>query len=57
MSQSGIPLVDFAIYHEAGGKEKVGKQIAHVLKTAGFMYVKNHGVPQEKVSGGTKEAQ
>ena len=50
MSQTpDIPLVDFSIYDETGGREKVGKQIAEVLKTAGFMYVKNHGVRQNTV--------
>jgi isopenicillin N synthase-like dioxygenase len=44
-----IPIIDFSIHNKPGGQEELGKQVAHVLKTSGFMYVKNHGIPQETI--------
>jgi isopenicillin N synthase-like dioxygenase len=47
-----IPIVDFA--KAATGtrdeKEQVAKQIDDAFRTAGFVYLKNHGVPQDKVA-------
>ncbi|XP_055337314.1 uncharacterized protein LOC129587545 [Paramacrobiotus metropolitanus] len=48
-STEHVPVLDFGIYNEADGQVKLGEQIAHVLKTSGFMYVKNHGIPQETI--------
>ncbi|OQV26185.1 hypothetical protein BV898_00305 [Hypsibius exemplaris] len=46
-----IPVVDFGLLDQPGGMEKLGAELAHVMKTAGFLYVKNHGIPQEIIDG------
>jgi isopenicillin N synthase-like dioxygenase len=48
-----IPIVDFAKTTTGTEEEKehVAKQIDDAFRTAGFVYLKNHGVPLDKVRG------
>ncbi|RPA95192.1 Clavaminate synthase-like protein [Choiromyces venosus 120613-1] len=46
-----IPLIDFSLFLHGDEQEKeaVAKRIADGFKDAGFIYIKNHGIPQETV--------
>jgi isopenicillin N synthase-like dioxygenase len=44
-----IPVVDVASLLDGSNKQAVAKEIRWALSNAGFMYVKNHGVPQDFV--------
>lgn len=46
-----IPLIDFDPFLNGGaaGRQEVARQIAVACETIGFLYLKNHGVPQSKV--------
>lgn len=44
-----LPVVDIAPLLDGSDKQGVAKQIRWALSNAGFMYVKNHGVPQDFV--------
>ena len=51
-----IPVVDFSPISTKNGRvpsevdwELVAKEIDRVLTGIGFVYIKNHGIPQEKV--------
>ncbi|RWP28624.1 2-oxoglutarate and iron-dependent oxygenase domain-containing protein [Mesorhizobium sp.] len=44
-----IPVVDIAPLLDGSNKQAVAKQIRWALSNTGFMYVKNHGIPQEFV--------
>ncbi|MDE3026895.1 MAG: isopenicillin N synthase family oxygenase [Paracoccaceae bacterium] len=41
-----IPVIDVAPLLDGSGARDVAKQIRWALSNAGFMYVKNHGIPQ-----------
>ncbi|MER8511276.1 isopenicillin N synthase family oxygenase [Mesorhizobium sp. M0894] len=41
-----IPLVDIAPLLDRSNKQMVAKEIRWALSNTGFMYVKNHGIPQ-----------
>lgn len=56
---SGIPLVDFAamsVEHDTFPSpaddtvQVIAKQIYQAFSTVGFVYLKNHGISQEKVN-------
>ncbi|CAH2405931.1 isopenicillin N synthase family dioxygenase [Mesorhizobium ventifaucium] len=44
-----IPVVDIAALLDRSNEHKVAKEIRWALSNAGFMYVKNHGIPQDFV--------
>ncbi|KAB2575296.1 putative iron/ascorbate oxidoreductase [Lasiodiplodia theobromae] len=46
-----VPIVDFGPFYTGDGdaKRAVAKQLDNALSTVGFVYLKNHGVPQERV--------
>ncbi|WP_394889980.1 isopenicillin N synthase family dioxygenase [Mesorhizobium sp. AaZ16] len=44
-----IPMVDIAPLLDGSDKQRVAKEIRWALSNTGFMYVKNHGVPQDFV--------
>ncbi|MER8587036.1 isopenicillin N synthase family oxygenase [Mesorhizobium sp. M1338] len=44
-----IPLVDIAPLLDGSNGYRVAKEIRWALSNTGFMYVKNHGIPQELV--------
>ena len=51
VSAERVPLIDFAAFGGASREERrrvVGK-IAEACETVGFLYLKNHGVPQAKI--------
>eukprot|EP01111_Echinosteliopsis_oligospora_P001428 TRINITY_DN12164_c0_g1_i1.p1 TRINITY_DN12164_c0_g1~~TRINITY_DN12164_c0_g1_i1.p1 ORF type:complete len:337 (-),score=58.13 TRINITY_DN12164_c0_g1_i1:10-1020(-) len=61
-SPTNIPMVDFSLVSECSGHDEqksneLGEIIAEVLRTAGFMYVKNHGIPQSLIDGVMNTAQ
>jgi isopenicillin N synthase-like dioxygenase len=43
-----IPVLDLAPYlaEQPGARERLGKQLCHVLENIGFYFIKGHGVPQ-----------
>lgn len=45
-----IPVVDIAPLLDGSDKKSVAKEIRWALSNAGFMYVKNHGIPADFVS-------
>ena len=62
---SGIPVVDFDAMglqnkEPLGGNsdaiKKLADQVYHAFSTIGFVYLKNHGIPQEMVSIAKAEA-
>ncbi|MEO8669608.1 MAG: 2OG-Fe(II) oxygenase family protein [Bauldia sp.] len=50
---TAIPVVDIAALQsgDKAGIQSVAGEIAKACETAGFLYVKNHGIPPEVVSG------
>ncbi|RWC21010.1 2-oxoglutarate and iron-dependent oxygenase domain-containing protein, partial [Mesorhizobium sp.] len=44
-----IPVVDISQLLDGSNKQNVAKEIGWALSNAGFMYVKNHGIPQDLV--------
>ncbi|GME51075.1 hypothetical protein GTA08_BOTSDO04024 [Neofusicoccum parvum] len=52
-TDSPVPIVDFGPFYtgDNAAKKAVAEQLDEALHTVGFMYLKNHGVPQEKVDG------
>lgn len=52
-SDSPIPIVDFGPFYtgDAAAKKAVAEQVDNAFQTVGFVYLKNHEVPQEKVDG------
>lgn len=47
-----IPLINFSLFHKGSPSERqeVAKQILYGFQTAGFLYLKNHGVPFDLLS-------
>jgi isopenicillin N synthase-like dioxygenase len=47
-----IPLIDFGPYRTGGEAERrrVAREIATACETIGFLYLKNHGVPDAKIA-------
>lgn len=52
-TDSPVPIVDFGPFYagDNAAKKAVAEQLDEALHTVGFVYLKNHGVPQEKVDG------
>ena len=57
---SGIPVVDFSamslkhkdpLKENAEAVQELADQVYQAFTTIGFVYLKNHGIPQEVVSG------
>jgi isopenicillin N synthase-like dioxygenase len=50
-STEEIPLLDMAPYlkGEAGGRERVAKQLKEITETVGFFYLRGHGIPQSLI--------
>lgn len=50
-NMSGIPIVDFSAAGEGTREEKINiaRKIDDAFRNVGFVYLKNHGVPEEKV--------
>lgn len=49
---ANIPIVDFSAFVDGfvdGDRAKVAKEIDEAFRNAGFVYLKNHGVPQSQV--------
>lgn len=48
---SQIPVVDFAPFHDGSAEEAkaTAQKIFEAFRDVGFVYLKNHGVPQEVV--------
>ena len=48
---ANIPIVDFSKFLDGSQneKEQVARDIDDAFRTAGFVYLKGHGVPQDKV--------
>ena len=46
-----IPVIDFGPYFagESGALETLGAEVRHACETTGFLYIKNHGVPQDLI--------
>ncbi|MDX8529319.1 2-oxoglutarate and iron-dependent oxygenase domain-containing protein [Mesorhizobium sp. MSK_1335] len=44
-----LPVVDIAPLIDGSNKQRVAKEIRWALSNTGFMYVKNHGIPQDFV--------
>ncbi|MER8684614.1 MULTISPECIES: 2-oxoglutarate and iron-dependent oxygenase domain-containing protein [unclassified Mesorhizobium] len=44
-----LPVVDIAPLLDGSNKQRVAKEIRWALSNTGFMYVKNHGIPQAVV--------
>ncbi|MER9775575.1 2-oxoglutarate and iron-dependent oxygenase domain-containing protein [Mesorhizobium sp. M0220] len=45
-----LPVVDIAPLLDGSNKQRVAKEIRWALSNTGFMYVKNHGIPQDFVN-------
>lgn len=47
-----MPLIDFGLFLHGSPdvKQATAKQISHAFKTSGFLYLQNHGVPEEETS-------
>ena len=52
-SELEIPLVDVGPLTNGGreGVAKVAEAVARACETSGFLYLENHGVPEEKIAG------
>src|SRR5436305_2922034 len=50
-TETSIPLVDFHPFLQGShlDQKTVATQIDHAFRTVGFVYLFNHGIPQEKV--------
>src|SRR5690606_35122508 len=48
-----IPVIDLAPFRagSAAGKQQVAKEIRDAAESLGFLYFKNHGVPQSVIDG------
>ncbi|KAK0461812.1 Clavaminate synthase-like protein [Desarmillaria tabescens] len=49
--ESGIPVVDFGPFRDGTRKQEVADAILKSFKEVGFVYLVNHGIPQEKMDG------
>jgi isopenicillin N synthase-like dioxygenase len=54
---SGIPIIDLsnATHPELAKRKELAKEIYDACTNVGFFYIKNHGVPQELVTGAFTE--
>lgn len=46
-----IPLIDFSAFQsiDQSTKKSTAQAVLHGFRTAGFIYIKNHGIPQTAV--------
>ncbi|ETI21322.1 hypothetical protein G647_07668 [Cladophialophora carrionii CBS 160.54] len=46
-----MPLIDFGtfLHGDATAKKTTAEQISHAFKTSGFLYLQNHGIPEDQV--------
>jgi isopenicillin N synthase-like dioxygenase len=45
----GISIVDFGPFLDGSKKQEVGDAMLDSFERIGFVYLKNHGLPQEKI--------
>ncbi|OQV18944.1 hypothetical protein BV898_07003 [Hypsibius exemplaris] len=50
MTTAHIPVVDFGSQFQ-DNKEQLGITLVDIFRTVGFVYLKNHGVPEETIQG------
>lgn len=46
-----IPIVDFAPFLDGSDKQAVADAVVSAMKKTGFVYLFNHGMPQDKIDG------
>jgi isopenicillin N synthase-like dioxygenase len=48
---SKLPVVDFASFRtgSAEDRKRIALEVDDALRTAGFFYLRNHGIPQPKI--------
>lgn len=44
-----VPTVDLSLFNQPGGKEQLAQTLIDAVRTKGFFYVINYGIPQEAV--------
>ena len=49
LGDAGIPIVDFGAFIDGSKKQEVADAMLDSFKTYGFVYLKNHGLPQDKI--------
>ncbi|KLO13401.1 Clavaminate synthase-like protein [Schizopora paradoxa] len=49
LGDAGIPVVDFGPFVDGSKKQAVADAMLDSFKTYGFVYLKNHGLPQDKI--------
>jgi isopenicillin N synthase-like dioxygenase len=47
---SGIAIIDFAPFLDGSNKQEVANAMLESFKDIGFVYLLNHGIPQERVT-------
>lgn len=47
----GISVVDFKPFLEGSAKQDVANAILDSFKRVGFVYLVNHGIPEDKIKG------
>ena len=45
--QTSLPIIDFAPYFNQEDTKQTAQQIRRELSRVGFLYIKNHGIPEE----------
>src|SRR5688572_15028185 len=52
----GVPVVDFKpFWNGSEQRNEVGKAVVKAFKEVGFMYIKNHQIPQDKIDYAFKQ--
>lgn len=49
LGDAGIPIIDFGQFIDGSKKQEVADAMLDSFKTYGFVYLKNHGLPQDKI--------
>jgi isopenicillin N synthase-like dioxygenase len=47
---SNIPILDFGAFLDGSNKQEVADAVLDSFKQVGFVYLVNHGLPQEKIA-------
>lgn len=50
MNWADLVTLDFALYDTPEGRKQLSETLISALRDKGFFYVKNFGIPQEKVN-------
>ncbi|KAJ6609998.1 thymine dioxygenase [Mycena sp. CBHHK59/15] len=50
LNDTGIAIVDFAPFLDGSSKKEVADSILSSFKEVGFVYLLNHGIPQERIA-------